>query len=229
MHKRGAAHIEMVLAFILFITIVVFAIYYLSINKNVQDNAGELTKIQDRIYQNLTSEVAKYSLKINSTNRNQIIPVKLNIPTGYYARIYNLSGTETKGNYDGTYLYVNSNKGLDYQIIVGKEITSSYEPTLTGTYSSSKYEIGPSNKIEIISERNARALNLSYNSNYVDVKKAFLISGDYGIEASVNNESIISLYRAAPQKVGVFRSENSKEILMEDGEIKFGKIVVWIW
>ncbi len=117
MEKRGMSNIEMVLAFIIFIGVVLFAVYFFINHFNQSTKENSLDYVYGKVVSNLNEEVQSYSIKVNRSafpSNQEILAVNLSreITISENVVAYDLNGVNVEINLVDNIIYLDiSNVG----------------------------------------------------------------------------------------------------------------------
>ena len=224
MRKKGTSHIEIILAFVLFVSVVIFMLYFFnpaSSSKNLIPSAIQLA--QDKIIENTNTEVEFYSVKISGGGA---IVALDDISAGYKAAAFDLNGNQVKASVADLNKVKIEKDGFIY-LVLSEDI----EETLVANEPTGSYEIASTSTRKIISEKKLKELKEGYSQNYEQTKERLLIpSGlDFSFNAILNNEKIISAEREIPLKVEVFAQYKRIEMIKSNGEVASAYLEVKVW
>ena len=230
--KRGASHIEIVLAFVLFVAFVGFALYFFSPTDTKRLVDTTLIYAFDEIEKNTSVEVDFYNVKINENtpptpNEVRIDLGNINANKQPYAK--DIDGNKISSDKDDRYVDIDRN-GKDFIYIILSEVIAP-DVGIIGIHDTNYYTIASSDTRDIISERRFRELNNVYYVDYLKLKKE-----EFNLPARVNfgaelkfSDGLISMDRPAPEGLDVFTESRRVEVLRENGKIEFGELRVSVW
>lgn len=236
MNKKGAGHIEVIVAFILFVGFLIFGLYFFNPldSKRVLDSS--LSYSAEEVMSNVSTNVAHYSIVVSELVDDVIIELPLsrgNIP-GSGVTVMGLDGTSFKKNIANTRLVIDRQQANNrFFTVTFGDFRPSLTPLPPGTVLSltDGYSISSSSVDEIIGEKEVRALKVAYETNYDMLKKEFNIPGrvDFDFSLDFSDGTSIEATRSVPEGIEVVVSEASREVLREDGSIVFATLVVRVW
>lgn len=237
MEKRGMSNIEMVLAFIIFIGAVLFAVYFFLNNFNQNEKENSLDFVYSQIVSDLNEDMQSYSIKINRgefPSNLEIIAINLsreiNIDESVVA--YTLNGDNLPLEVANDIIYLDtSNSGDLVSIRISKGISRNY--TLFSNLPDSNedyYEIASNTKNTLPSEMNVEELNNSYYLEYDKLKSDLGINRgfDFGFEADFTGNNI-KMEKEISKQASVFVSNKRIEFLRKNGKIEFTDIKTKVW
>ena len=130
MERRGFGHIEIVLAFILFISAIIFVTYFLITEKSAETSSAVLDGLKNKILSNLSTDIRVYSVYIKSSLDNQVFAIEVSTDENERVSVANLSGIIVPSTIDSDVVYVDgTGAGRAFQVTVGKDIEQSVLPT----------------------------------------------------------------------------------------------------
>lgn len=230
MEKRGSAHIEIILAFILFISAVLFVTYFLISEKNAETSSAVLDKLKNRIIENLSTDIKVYSVLADDSLINQVFAVEISAEESEKARVANLSGKIVQGTMDSGKVYIKGdNSEKAFQIVIGVDIEQGMLPTERPVLDADKYKISPPLRYSLMSQKKAEELNNAYQLDYNSLKKRISQGKDFSFEIYLDGKTEFNATRNIPEGLPIFRAEESGEFLMKDGRRIFGKLTVATW
>ena len=239
MKNRGMGHIEIVLAFIIFIVSLTFALQFFNPAKSEKFVSASLPFALDVIEENASTDVIYYSVKIN----NGVIPggndiIQINLPTSYSpllnSRVENYSGTvlpsKTFNNSGDVGMYVKWENN-DYILIKLSDALSLHlNPPSMGAYDQSYYNISSNNIRTLISENKIISLNSSYLNNYQSLREQFNLNRvDFAFNLDFSEYEFISVKRDVPRGSEIFSDSKRVEVLRQSGAINHANLKVSVW
>jgi hypothetical protein len=241
MKKRGTSHIEMVLAFVLFIGAVIAVFFIFNPLENKSNQNYPQTYLFNKIFDTLKADVTSYTIIINASA----------FPPSQQARVITLSlGRDVKNqgicieNYSGAILPANksgnnvsfswhANNGSIIKIYASEDINSSYLIPNKPSSDEPNYTISSYNLIEAISENKVNETILSYQSSpgYLALKKklSFYEGVNFAFELIIPGAESIKASRKIPKGMAVNSLERSVQIIRNDGGLVYGTLEVQIW
>lgn len=239
MEKRGLGHIEIVLSFILFIAAVFVIFYFFNPGKTTTIANPSLQQAMKGISENLSVDLAKYSLKLNGgaigiesiigiliKNASQNSKVRAQ---SYSGERLNASSQQVPGSSDRI-VYLQW-AGEEFVYLLFSDDFNENLPIQNINPNPDYYKIGSFNSERILSEKRLFGLNESYYSNYAGVKNSLKLpaSVDFGFIFSFFDGRTITARREAPAQQEVFSLSDKGEIIKTDGATGYGELIVQIW
>ncbi len=238
MLKKGLSHIEVILAFVLFISAV--TAMFLIFNPQPQKNSNnqQLNQIMQKFERDATTNFVEFGVKINSINSNNVSILISN---------YSISGENASSeDYAGNTLQAYAQQqGSSYivciqgnplpnflYLLLSPDVNQNSESgTCSVAGNESNYQIAGANSGTILSEKKILELNSSYYSNYNELKKTIGIpdNEEFSFEVVFDNKNSIEGSNNIPQNVQVSALSNNIEVLRQNGDRQFAKIGVKIW
>ncbi len=240
MDKEGKGHVEIILAFILFIAAVGFALYFF--------NPGNTPKLADtyldylfrEISQNVSVEVETFSVILNSAALTAGGKTAVAVD---FADVGGNAVAETdesillETSRIGEIVYIQKPQNLGWQELGLIYVTfSEYFPA--GTFSQEElneeyYEIGSSQKKNAALEKKFEELSDSYVSNYEFLKgrEMFNIPDtvNFGFSLEFGDGTKIEATREIPSGLEIYSKTEKIKILKTEGEIVFADLTLKVW
>jgi hypothetical protein len=240
MKKRGIGHIEIILAFILFITAVGFGLYFFSTSNTSRIADTTLTYAFREIEKNTSTSVEVFLVSMNRSNifgsPSEVafnfsgVPGNTSVQR-YNGRILNSS----RGGIGGELVYVSSSNWMGEDILYvmfGEEFKEDGVPT-NSVHNSTYYRIGSSEIKNLLSEKRFRALNESYYLDYRGLKGQGNFNlpdrADFGFSLVFDDGYSIVAESNIPEGFEIFSETKRWEVLREDGSIMFANLIVRVW
>lgn len=228
MNKRGISHVEVIFAFVLFITFVAGAIYF--INPTRSDQSGEIASryALDSIITNASSSLIRYSFVVKDNSPN-IVKFELSSSySGLNAIAKTEAGDLLRSKRAGNEVYVDLNSNNFTNIELSDAFDSNNSDIKGGQ--PSKYDVASITSEKVISEKKIYDLEESYYSDYSEMKN------DLGIPTG-NDFSFYLIYdennkiEANSNSTGISRYayERNVKVAKANGQIKFGVLRVLVW
>lgn len=238
MKKRGLSHVEIIFSFIIFVSAILFALYFFRPFDTDRLVDSSLDYAFREIIQNSSIEIERFSVKIN----NGLIPSGVSVigieisgaDVNKKARAVTrfgevLSTSRTTGT---DIFYVKKLSDFSSVDFIELEISEEFnEDSFSGDLNFSYYDISSSETKEIISENRFNALKQNYDNDYSDLRNKFNLPNrvNFAFYFEFSDGSVISAEREIPDSLEVFSEEKRVEILRTNGERVFGKLGVKVW
>jgi len=245
MEKRGLSHIEVILSFFIFVSFVLFAIYFFSPSKTSRIVDSSLSYTLDEVKKNISVELESFSVILNSsTQGDDLASVEIkgvaNELDNKRVRVENSHGvdvnsTETMGEIvqfeikGGFYEGAETNgKAI---VKFSEDFTSSDAPSGTTFAPVGSYRVVGGEKKKVLSEKKILLLNESYYNNYDGLKKEFNLPGrtSFGFQIKLDSGEIIEGKKNIPSSLEVFSRSERMEIIRINGRVEFADLTVKVW
>jgi len=234
--KKGGSHIEVIFAFVLFLSFVVIIIYFFNPIEKGNSKDGILNYVVSEIKKDLEENLEtiyikseqeeqciKYDIKIEGINKDNIVVKNLKEEEVEFD-LKEENGRKTIEVSNDGYFVIRVSSGIK------KEYGESEEQECILPEGSEKNKKIVSTTENIITERKINELKKRYIENYTKLKNELKIPESIDFLFSVKiDEKEINLNKKIPSRVSVFGKEEKIKILKEDGDIKFGELNVLIW
>ena len=234
MKKKVAGNVEFILAFVLFVSFTVAAIYFLNPIRNTQSLDFAREYVENAIVKNVSVEIETYSVKIDAPSSEKNIEVVISgVSNNKNVRVVNYSGGEmsSKRGSNGKKVCFTRENNEDFAVIYLSEDFSGDEGACTGNRDN---DIASSSISEVISEKRLASLGEMYESEsgYALLAEQFKIPRgmDFAFSLGFPKErESISAEKKIPLRREVFSETKTVEVLRKSGELKFGYLTVKVW
>lgn len=234
MKKRGASHVEVILAFVLFIVAVGFALYLFNPGQGDRIVESSLEYAFREIVKNTSTQVETFSVVIHNAGIvDDTVAFDFDGNVGK-TRAETYNGTVLE-SFNGGPVYVRSTRGWEGIDFIFVRFGEEFNQTtgLSATPDESFYEIASSNVQEVLSERKMLELNNTYYTDYLDLKaeEGFNLPDrvNFGFTVSFSDGEEIKAEQQTPAGLNVFSEENRVEFLRTDGRIEYADLIVKVW
>lgn len=233
MIKRGMGHIEVILAFVLFVGFLLFGLYFFNPLNNNRLIDSSLFYAMDEITKNTSSELLTYAVVINSSVASDAVALQLdrNGIEGSGVRVEKSDGESLNSRYENNNL-VFERQGNFFFVFFGdfpynNSVVSGSPAVLSAP---SNFSISSSDTRKVLSERGAIYLKEKYSGNYEGLKTQFNLPRrvDFSFSLKLGNESI-SASQNIPEGIEVFSDSKRVEVIRTDGTRTFADIIVAVW
>ena len=236
MKKGGMGHIEMILAFVLFIAFLFFGIFFfnpLNTDRLLDSSADYAYR---EILKNVSYDVTSYSVIINHTD-----PVVVSIPISTFQTdaqssflVLNSKGKVVESEIQNIgYPVLTFNRGVDryVRVISGNFIAKGHSLTGSALLDSSNYSISSSESKKLVMESGFRDLKMDYDSEYLLLKKQFNLPGrvDFAFSLVLSETEKITADQEIPEGLEVIAKQDRIEIVNSDGDSQFADLIVRVW
>lgn len=235
MFKRGLSHIEVILAFILFVGAAVSAIYFFNPGNSSRLVSSSLDYAYREIIKNTSIDLLTYSIVIN---RTVAIPGVL---------AFNISGVPPNMNVATTNdngLSFNSKRSNDlisveadfvnnrfFILRLGEDINNSNSlPASSGIYNRTYYQISSVTSESLVSELRINLLKEAYQGNYPNLKNLFNLPGriNFGFSLIFADGSNLTAETNTYSKE-VYANKKSVKVLRLNGKEEQADLITQVW
>lgn len=248
MEKRGVGHVEIILAFLIFISSVLFIFYYFNVGKITANNDATLAFLEEHLGQITRVELSTTTFVVDSAHTQDIVKVHLPAPllTGQSVRAedYERNRLQSKIGSDRQTIYVDRHVNLLKTQFIRILASSDIDETMSlidmsavdSTHISALEGTSTDNR-QILSERQLLRLNATYYYNYIKLKKTDIGLSDrtdFAFKIRLPNvdggETLINAERTVPSRVEVSALTRRLEVLRSgDGRRVFADFVIRVW
>lgn len=241
MGKKGLGHVEVILAFVIFVSALIFVLYLFNPGERKNLDAALLNEIYAQIENNASVELAEYGVKINnSAQATDIIGVNLSfeIGTELNAKVTDMSGnklntSEIMKNNETFCIRKNSlaNWPVFAYIYLSTDLNGRIDGASSCYANESYYQISGSYSRKVFSEKKLLILNDSYNIRYGELKVEFglPVNKDFDFKIGFDNGRMINAQREVPENIEVLAINKRIELLNVNGDIEFASVMIRIW
>jgi hypothetical protein len=229
MNKSGAAsHVEVIFAFVLFITFVAGAIYF--VNPSKSDQSGEIASkyALDTLVENVSSQLVRYSFVVQDSYSAGIWFKISSIYSTLNAVAKKENGVILPGKQQGSNICVALGPGNFTSIELSDAFNSL--STYSGVCDIKKYSLASVTSEKIVSEKKIMSLRDKYYSDYVGAKSLLGVptSNDFSFYLIYDQNNQIS---AQMNSTGIskYSYERNVKVATMNGETKFGILRVVVW
>ncbi len=230
--KKGASHVEIVISFILFVSFVLFAIYFFKpVNSDrVVDTTLDYTYRE--VIKNASSSLEIHNVKLNRATpegaQNNYWVIDLDYVEDFKVVAFDPSGNRVNAEYGSGKITLETSSADFVELRLNEDLEEMGPGG--GNSGTNSYELGSHISKNILTEKKLLLLNQTYFENYDSLKEQFNLPrrANFGFEFS-GGDLEISARKEIPENFEVFRSLKKAEVLTEDGEIILGDLIILIW
>ncbi len=236
MNKRGIGHIEVILAFVLFVGFLLFGLYFFNPLNNTRVLDSSLFYVNDEITRNVTGEILVYGVVVNDSVTNDTVTIPLAFEgwdENHGFRVERSGGEKVNARYENSKAIFERQGDFFFFIVFGD---FPYNPgAISGTpevlVSPRDYSISSSDTKKIFSEQLALDLNNSYAASYDSLKTRFNIPRrvDFSFLLKLDNGDLVEARQPVPDGVDVFSDVKRVEVVRVDGSRSFGDFTAAVW
>lgn len=222
-------HIEVILAIVIFVGFVVFALYFLNPLETDRIVESSLTYGIDEISDKIESDMISYSVVFKDVNAN-IVSIPLQNSENFKIRVETNEGQKLNSKYSGGRVVLNR-AGNEFVIVKFSEFYN--EDLLSGEVllGPENFSISSSGKQKVWSEEKALELNESYFEDYQALKKEFNLPGrvNFGFSFDVLDGNSFRSENPVPDGLEVFTKSERRETIRSDESMGFADLTVSVW
>lgn len=233
--KRGIGHVEVVVAFVLFIGFLIFGLYFFNPLDSTRLLDSTLFYAKKAVIDNASVSTLTYTIVLNNTVSVPVVsvPLERGKSMGNGFRVENQLGKAVDSAYDSGNIKFDRNAGYLFYVRFGdfesksSEIKDAVPLTIVKNFT-----ISSSDNDEIVSEAKLAILNASYYSDYDRVRTAFNLPRrtDFSVEVDLHDpENKIFMTREIPAGLDIASDKSRVEILRLDGSVSFADVIVKVW
>ncbi len=246
MNKKGVSHVEVILAFLLFI----FAVFFILTlfppwQAAVPQDNSKINQLLLKFQQNASTELSEMGIQMNNAGNqlNNVNNLAFFIPLSQEnlnSRIADIDGSifdsypqQNGSGYEICAQAQNGNWPYFFYIRTSQRIaqssldSSACPPSVNEAY----YTITSTEQRKVLSEKGILDLNDSYYGNYSALKSYLGVSGQDNFDFMINfsDGKIIEGKTEIPQNLNVNSINKRMEVLRLDGETGFADVNIRIW
>lgn len=237
MTTQGIGHVEVILAFVLFIGFLGFGLYFFNPLSSTRVLDSSLFYAADAVADNVTAPLLSYGVSFNQTDsfslpdEVQFSLSREQIP-GRGISVETPDQTRLASSYEGNVVSVARSSAEFFYVRFGEfssENAAIAHPAVI--YPGANYTISSSERRDVFSETRLLALNQSYYEHYDDVRTFFNLPRrvDFAVTVTFSPNDVISMTRPVPEGFDVLSQVERKEIVRADGRISFADVGVQVW
>lgn len=228
--KRGMSHIEMVLAFVLFIGAAGFAVFLLRASLTQQEADIQSDILLERIIQQLSTSVTKQLFVVNVTLVEPYYTLTLPSNPSLPLRVVSLQGIPIQAAQQGTTLTIAREGGTSIYLLSSAGLTPLPSNVLlptqpgTGTFGAEREE-------QMVSEQAAHLLAQQYVSSYPSLQQSLALPFGITFSFRITNGTgtLAEGVQQPPRGVNVQASTQRRALLHTDGREAFVTVEVRAW
>lgn len=231
MERRGASQVEFILSFVLFSGAVLFLIFAFNPAKIPQNMDSTLMQISNALFENISSSVEMYGVKINPSFTGASIAIDAGDTIGGVSA-EDSAGNNLRARKSDGLVYLDM-EGLPEQFVYlffGEDIVQGNPSSGTPNDIKDSYDFGSVQQLELISEKKILDFNNTYFSSYDELKKYLGVPPnlDFDVVFKLDDKEI-NLGREVPSSVEIFSQQYRKKILKLNGDVIFADAIIRIW
>jgi hypothetical protein len=230
MNKKKADHIEIILAFIIFISFILFALYFFNPSSDRSVDSS-LSFTFNEIERNISTELKTYSVKLNIDKiGGPIVAVEIDEENGKNVIVENYYGKKLDSSKSGDKVWIKHENYNFTFIKLSEDISVSNKFNSVLDVKKEEYNISSVISDKLISEKRVIELNRSYYSDYERLKAFFNIprNSNFAFILEFDGKKIIG-EKNIPSSLDVYSDNKRVKILNKDGGTSFGYLTIKIW
>jgi hypothetical protein len=234
-NKKGASHFEMIVAFVLFFSFVVFLLIYIKPYKTGTLQTSVVAGLHDSFKEQSETNLSKFFLKANNSNSEDVFTktcFKISLDENLFDYGYGFTDSLVKKAADGERKTSKLDtggelmvEGIDvfYYVMISPDFDDSdVDCTNTLDY----YELGPIDKKKVISYNGLVEMKNRYENDYENLKKDMEFPEAY--DFSVVSDLII-MEGVVPEEGDIVADDFIEEVLFVNGTIINQRFTLKVW
>ena len=231
--RRGLSHIEVILAFIIFVGFLIFALFFFNPLDSSRVLDSSLVYAFDEINENLSVVLESYSVTIDENVNDFVVQIPIDDSLNDNVRVEDYDGNLISSNYDSGNQVVIVNRNADDLDFIIIRFSEDFVNGAVGAGTlliPGQYNISSSDTKNMISENRSLELNESYYADYRGLKEEFNLPGrvDFGFALVMSDAQVVA-ENQIPDNIEVVVKEDRVEVIRNDGRIEFANLRVKIW
>lgn len=232
--KRGLGHVEVIVAFVLFVGFLIFGLYFFNPLNSERLLDSTLFYAEKAIKDNITTTIATYTVVLNQSVPNVVgIPLARGLIDGVGVRVEDEQGLAVNSEYESG--FVEFDRGGPRTLFYIRFGDFSYlGTTISGAVRLTpdvNYTISSSDSKDVLSERKLGFLNASYYADYDSLRTAFNLPRrtDFAATINLSGAGVFALVQPIPVGLDVTAHQSREEVVREDGSQAFADVQVQVW
>lgn len=229
-------HVEVILAFVLFIGFLMFGIYFFNPLDSDRVLDSSLFYAIDEVVTNASGSLLTYGISLNESisgaAQNVSFPLSRDEISGEGFFVESFDGTQLVSSYSGGVLLVSRNNSEFFYVRFGDFNPLSVSvPNAHALTKGLNYSISSSDQSSPLSELRLLALNQSYYEDYDSIRTSFNLPRriDFAVEIIFNSSYEIDMTRPVPAGFDVVAKSERREIVLRNGRVVFADLSVRVW
>lgn len=235
-NKKGASHFEMIVAFVLFFSFLVFLLIYIKPYKTGTLQTSVVAGLHDSFKEQSETNLSKFFLKANNSDSDGSFTktcFKISLNENLFGFGYGFTDSLVRSADDGERKTAKLDTGgelgvegidVSYYVMVSPDFDDSdfncYDNTLD------YYELGPIDKKKIISYNELVEMKNRYENNYRGLKEEMEFPQAY--DFSVVSD-LITMEGVVPEEGDIVADDFIEEVLFANGTIINQKFTLKVW
>lgn len=238
--KRGLAHIEMILAFVLFIGFLIFGLYFFNPIDTTRVLDTSLAYAADEIQENVTTSLIVFGVSLNESLEEEYMRLSLSAferpSEPYGVRLENLDGERLLAYREDTNVYFKREGASFIRLYIGmfpdqQDLGARSDEGDFRELGISDYITSSSEERHMVSEERILVLQELYENDYRGFKEAFNLPQrvEVGFRLVFSPTESIVAEQQVPESVEVFSQIDRIELVRTTSEITFADLIVTSW
>lgn len=249
MEKKGIGHVEVVLAFVLFMSSLLFILSFVDFRGDSSTGEASLSYVSSRIQNEAQTTVITYSIVVNKTALNQqpqpssVIVIELPEPISAVQRFRVEKVTRGKAQLvpakrdpsNPKRIIVEHQDASLLRIVVSEAIDENESPNLTpSSYNQTYYTVSTRAQVLMIAQNKLSELAEGYTRDYSSFREQHDIGKHIDLAFTISwtnadRQDFIKAERIVPSRVDVTAHNLRQELLLRDGQRVFADVIVKVW
>lgn len=229
--KKGAAHVEMMISFIIFISFVTFMMVIFKPSRIVAADTSALDITESKIIEHVSVNLTVSSLILNSnfsTNVGNCTYAKFSLPSNITIKSENMSIVDAKRDSENIYFKYNGQRF--YRVYSSEELEEkSFDTAGCQKLNESNYTIGVTRMQKKVAYSNLIKLNESYYNDYENLKKNLSLINDFTFIVRDSSRTIFEGNKYKPKGVNIIAKDIQIEILDKNASLSRAILNLQVW
>lgn len=236
--KNGAAHIEMILSFVLFISFLIFIFAFINPAKKTEPSRALLDIAGQEIAKNSSINITTISIKLNYTSAKPCFSINL-LELGIDEIIgdnsiiaRNSTDSTTGSRKTNADLHIETS-GDFYRIFASEDFSAvSYSPQDCEAVKKDNITIGQITTAKTISFKRLEGFRMAYSQDYNSLKQSinFPAGNDFGFVLRDNSRNVLlNASKEKPKSAIVIAKEQPIELVYEDSSSVIAVLNIQAW
>jgi hypothetical protein len=231
--KKGAAHIEMVAAFILFFTFVLFMILILKPYDTVSISGSVVSGMYDQFESmsrtNLTNVFLKANVSagwVGETCFKVVLPDNIFSYRLSESIVTNLADVRSSSTLNGNNLNVGSPRWVYYKVAISPDFNHTEIGPCTLL---ENYTLGSVLERQIISSKKVLEMKNRYFNDYDNFRRDLGVPEDFDFAITSSDIPELDMMGLSPTVDTVQTNEYLAEVLLTNGTVVNARFLLWTW
>lgn len=230
--KKGAAHIDVIISFIIFLTFVVFILVFFNPLKKYSASTAPLDAAEAVIIKATSIDVTTVSLSLNTSST--IIPgiggcASIQLPLANPIAVIDENGDSTNADRSGNRVNFVRSFGKFFKIYSSEELVENTITAPCNSLTANDYTLGIQKTEKKIAYSKLLALNYSYSNDYAQLKEDLNLTNNFNVGVRIGSEYLFKTDIYKPKNVEAMARDVSIEILDENGNLIPAMMNIQTW